>query len=223
MSDYLKWDEKIIHDFSDATINPLYNDGYLFTRIGKGVMQQTRSVRVDLSKFELSSENRRIFRKTDGLTFDVHTIPYAPYHWSMAKMAKDFYDNKFGEGTFTANKMKELMTDPDQTNFNRVFIYTFGNTLIGYCIALETDEILHYCYPFYDLQTSTKDTGLGMMLRAIITAKKNNKKYAYLGSFQRPTDTYKLQFAGVEWWDGKEWKNDIEELKKEYADIRKFN
>ena len=52
---YLTWAEKTITDFSDANINSLYNEGYVFTRIGKGVMQQTRSVRIDLSKFELSS------------------------------------------------------------------------------------------------------------------------------------------------------------------------
>src|SRR3989344_6101553 len=39
------------------------------------------------------------------------------------------------------------------------------------------------------------------------------KKYIYLGSFSRPTDTYKLQFAGLEWFDGKQWQNNPEKLK----------
>ena len=45
-------------------------------------------------------------------------------------------------------------------------------------------------------------------------AKENNKKFVYLGSLQRPTDTYKLQFEGIEWFDGKKWKTDLEEVKK---------
>jgi len=46
------------NDFSEKNIAEMYDHGYVFTRIGKGVMHQTRSVRVDLAKFELTSENR---------------------------------------------------------------------------------------------------------------------------------------------------------------------
>ena len=53
-----------------------------------------------------------------------------------------------------------------------------------------------------------------MMLRAILWAKEINKQYIYLGSAQRPSDTYKLQFEGLEWFDGKEWQTDLNELKK---------
>ncbi|MBU1612903.1 hypothetical protein KKC87_00510, partial [Patescibacteria group bacterium] len=80
-------------------------------------------------------------------------------------------------------------------------------------ICHTTDEILHYSYPFYDLKNSPKDMGLGMMTRAIVWAKKNGKKYAYLGSASRPSDTYKMQFAGFEWFDGSEWSNNLEALK----------
>jgi arginyl-tRNA--protein-N-Asp/Glu arginylyltransferase len=55
--------------------------------------------------------------------------------------------------------------------------------------------------------------GLGMMICAIIWTKENGKKYIYLGSASRPSDTYKFQFAGVEWFDGKKWSRDIELLK----------
>lgn len=57
---------------------------------------------------------------------------------------------------------------------------------------------------------------MGMMLHAILFAKKNNLKYIYLGSASRPTDIYKLQFTGLEWFDNttSRWKQDISELKK---------
>ena len=120
---------------------------------------------------------------------------------------------------------------------------TRNDSNVGYCICLETKNILHYCYPFYNLQPITynlqpttynlqpttynlqpttynlqPNTGMGMMLKAIIWAKDTGKKYIYLGSFQRPTDTYKLQFAGLEWFDGKEWERDLNKLK--LLDIR---
>jgi len=211
---YLSWDKKTITDFSDDNINSLYDAGYVFTRVDKGVMNQTRSIRIDLSQFELSSENRRILRKTENLNLKTENLPLKNYSWEIGKMAKDFYTTKFGDGTFSANKTKELLIDKDKSNFNKLLVYTNGDDPLGYCIIAETNEIIHYCYPFYNLNNDLKDTGLGMMIRAAAYAKENNKKYLYLGSFQRPTDTYKLQFSGIKWFDGKKWNNSLEELKK---------
>ena len=59
-----------------------------------------------------------------------------------------------------------------------------------------------------------------MMIRAIEWAKQSGKRYVYLGSLQRPSDTYKLQFEGLEWFDGKEWKTDLEEVKKVLASAK---
>jgi hypothetical protein len=95
----------------------------VFTRKDKGVMQQTRSLRIDLSKFKLSSENRRILKKNEPLLLRPDTIPYPDYTWAIGKMGKDFYTTKFGDGTFSANKIKELVTDENKSNFNRLLSY----------------------------------------------------------------------------------------------------
>lgn len=211
---YLKWDEKIITDFSEINIDSLYNRGYLFGRIDKGNIYQTRSLRIDLAKFTLSSENRRVLKKTENLKLTKLSIPYANYHWKIGKLGKDFYATKFGEKTFSANKIKELLTNSDKSNFNKLFIYSLKDSDVGYCIVRETDKIIHYCYPFYQLHSATANLGLGMMLHAILFAQTENKKYIYLGSFQRPTDTYKLQFSGLEWFNGERWQTDLSELKK---------
>ncbi len=227
MKEYLKWDEQIITDFSDENINNLYDKGYVFTRKEKGLMHQTRSVRINLSKFDLSSENRRILRKTENIQMGIIPLPFPDYHWSIGKLAKDFYDTKFGDGTFSANKVKELLTDRNKSNFTSLFVYfsvaipkdptapiaVDPENIFGYCIAIETNKILHYSYPFYDLETAPKDMGMGMMTRAIQSAKASDKKYIYLGSAQRPNDTYKFQFEGIEWFDGEKWQTDFEELK----------
>lgn len=238
---YLSWNEKTITDFSDENIESAYNEGYVFTRVGKGVMKQTRSLRIDLSKFELSSENKRILKKTEELNLSLYPIPYDKYTWEIHKLGKDFYEQKFGKGTFSAQKIKELITEKEKSNFNQLFVYSLPTVILnevknplnkygrdpsvaelsqddkrleaGYCIALETKNISHYCYPFYNLELNYPNIGLGMMTKAIVWAKENNKKYIYLGSFSRPTDTYKLQFSGLEWFDGKNWQTNTEELK----------
>ena len=214
MTDYLRWNQQTITDFSDENVNALYDKGYVFTRVNKGVMDQTRSVRIDLKKFELSSENRRILRKTEEVSFAVVPLPYTDYDWKIGKLAKDFYDTKFGEGVFSANKIKELLTDSDKSNFNRLFVYAQSSGPVGYAICTETDALLHYSYPFYDLNTANANIGMGMMQKAILWAKENGKKYIYLGSFQRPGDIYKLQFSELEWFDGTQWNQSIDALKE---------
>jgi len=177
-------------------------------------MDQTRSVRIDLEAFELSSENKRILRKTEEFQMKLEDLPFTEYHWSIGKMAKDFYDTKFGEKTFSANKVKELFTNPEQNNFNCVFVYSIAASNVGYCIARKTKNILHYSYPFYNLSDEMNpNTGMGMMVRALTYAKEQGKKYFYLGSAQRPGDIYKMQFKGFEWFDGNTWQTDLTQLK----------
>jgi arginyl-tRNA--protein-N-Asp/Glu arginylyltransferase len=214
--EYLHWNEQRIADFSPENISKMYDAGYVFTRIGKGVMHQTRSVRIDLSKFELSSENRRILKKTADVTLGGTELPFTGYDFSIGKLAKDFYETKFGEGTMSAQKIKEMMTDRGASNFNCLFTYTKAGEpkLVGYAICYTSELIHHYSYPFYDLESSPKDMGLGMMIRAIGMCQSLGHRYFYLGSLQRPTDTYKLQFAGLEWFDGTKWSTDLEEVKK---------
>ena len=259
MDGYLSWGEKTITDFCDENIDSLYNEGYVFTRLGRGVMTQTRSLRIDLDKFELNSENRRVLKKIEGLNLNIVAIPYKQYTWQIGKMAKDFYDTKFGKGIFSANKIKELLTDAGKSNFNTLFVfqmssrggseaddvviptllkqtngiatsYADGRTprndesTLGYAICYANSKIMHYSYPFYRLQPTIKhlpptsyqlqpNTGMGMMIMAIMATKQNGKKYIYLGSAQRPTDVYKLQFTGLEWFNGEHWKNNIDKLK----------
>ena len=244
MHDYLKWEEKTITDFSNENINKLYSKGFVFTRRDKGVMNKTRSVRINLEKFELSSENKRVLRKTEDLNLEVKPIPYSGYSWKIGKLGKDFYEEKFGKGTFSANKIKELLTNEEKSNFNLLFEYSLplskgelegvaenrqttpnpclpaGNTslermgTIGYCICHETNEILHYSYPFYKLDTNNPNTGMGMMTRAVEWAKENGKKYIYLGSASSSKSLYKFQFKGIEWFDKEDgWTSDIQKLK----------
>lgn len=219
---YLSWKEETISNFSVNNIADMYEKGFVFTRIGKGVMQQTRSLRIDLSKFELSSENRRILKKVPNLTMKQLDLPLPQYDFAIGKMAKDFYDTKFGANIMSAQKVKEMLTDPDKSNFNQLLEFREfrdvthpGNSDIcsGYTITYSSPSILHYSYPFYDLNNCSKDMGLSMMINAVNKAKESGLKYAYLGSLQRPTDIYKLQFSGLEWFDGTTWSNDLDKAK----------
>ena len=211
---YLNWETKTVEDMSPRNVENLYGQGYLLTRVDRGVMNETRSFRIDLRKFELSSENRRILRKAENLKLAVEPIPYAGYSWKVGKLAKDFYE-KFGDSVFTANKIREIMTDGDKSNFNKLFVFVDKRTneIVGYVIAYQGPHMIHYSYPFYVEDPLEPSRGLGMMTMAIAWAKELGKDYIYLGSLQRPSDTYKLQFKGGEWFDGDRWQTEIEPLK----------
>ena len=120
---YLHWNETTITDFSEKNISDMYSHGFVFTRIGKGVMHQTRSVRIDLTKFELSSENRRILKRAGDLAIAAASLPFVGYDFTIGKLAKDFYEEKFGQGMMSAQKVKEVLTDKTASNFNALLRY----------------------------------------------------------------------------------------------------
>jgi len=238
---YLHWDTKNIADslLESKDIDALYDKGYVFTRLGKGMLQQTRSVRINLKKFSPTSENRRILRKVAGLRCVKSPLPLADYHWSLGKLAKDFYDTKFHHGIMSAAKIKAMLTDPKESNFNTLLTFYYKSPdatkgteaekeekKVGYAICYSDETIFHYCYPFYDISlvethNLPRDIGLGMMLHAIVAAHDEHLSYVYLGSLQRPTDTYKLQFDGLEWYNGDhnnapkhQWSENIDLVKK---------
>ena len=118
-----------------------------------------------------------------------------------------------------ATEKERPASRPERVSLEMMFLgIDSGNKITkeifsGFTICYANKEILHYSYPFYNLDTAVKDMGMGMMIRAIEYAKATGMKYIYLGSLQRPSDTYKLQFGGIQWFDGKQWSDDIESVK----------
>ncbi len=211
---YLNWDTKIVQNPSSDEITNLYDQGYLLTRVEKGLMNKSRSFRINLEAYVASSENRRILRKAEHMKLSAHRLPYAAYDWSIGKLAKDFYE---GIGaTFSANKVKEMLTDADNSNFTTLLVFNDSRTEkpVGYVICYEARDFIHYSYPFYVEDPNEPSRGLVMMTMAVEWAKTSGKKYVYLGALQRPSDVYKLQFRGGEWFDGEIWQVDTEPLKE---------
>jgi arginyl-tRNA--protein-N-Asp/Glu arginylyltransferase len=211
---YLNWNTKTVSNPTLKEIDALYADGYVATRIDTGIFNQTRSFRVPLTDFTPSSENRRVVRKLGEATLEAFTLPYEHYHWSIHKLAKDFYE-KFGENVFSANKVKELLTEKEKSNFNTLLVFKDSTGVpFGYCIGLKTETLFHYSYPFYKEDPANSSRGLGMMNKALLWAQEQGLTYLYLGSLQRPSDVYKLQFEGQEWFDGTAWTTDITPLRE---------
>ncbi len=200
---YYSKEEKILKEGED--IEDLYNKGFLFTRKAPNQLYSTRSARIDLEKFSLTSENRRVLRKTDHLVLSNHPLPIPKdkYNWKIHKIGKTFYSTKFGDATFSASKIRELLRS--KHNFNLLLTYQMNSEDVGYCICMQKNNIIHYSYPFYRLDINTNNIGMGMILQAIKYSLEQKYSYFYLGSITRSTDSYKKQFKGLEIFENNTW------------------
>lgn len=195
------------------SIADLYEKGFLPTRIHKDLFYLARSLRIDLAKFSPNTENRRIFRKTDYLSFEIFPLNQYEYHYEIGKMAVDFSKARFHGTKFTQQSVKKLFTESSMTH---VLEFTDKTTekKIGYTLCLIEDKsILHYSYPFYNTSYFNKNLGMGMMLNAINHAKMNFMNHVYIGTCYTKESLYKLQFDGLEFFNGLKWDSDIVKLK----------
>ncbi len=192
-------------------INEIYNKGFLATRLEKDLFYLSRNLRLNLNEFELNSENRRILKKTDDLEIENKKLNEFEYDYEIGKIAIDFFKEKFQDKIISAQKLKWLFQGEFFTN---VLIFKKQKEIIGYCITMETDELIHYAYPFYRKEYINSNLGMGMMLKTILHGKEKQKKYIYLGTVYTKDSLYKLQFKGLEWFDGEKWENDINLLKE---------
>ncbi len=191
----------------------LYALGLLPSRIAKDLYYLARGVRVDLVKFEPSSENRRIKRKTKYLEVEMIGLGDFDYDFTIGKLGKDFYEKRFGKGVMSANKIKWLFTSGAMTHVLK-YNDKEKDKVVGYCLVISDKNMLHYAYPFYDVSYFEKNAGMGMMLSAIELAKENGLSHVYLGTCYTESSLYKLQFEGVEYFNGFEWSGDTEKLKE---------
>lgn len=200
----------LIRENKDET-SKIYDLGFLPTRMEEDLFYLSRNVRIDLKNFELTSENRRILKKIQGLELQNIELKDIHYEYSIGNIALEYFKEKFDRKIISTQKLKWLFESGFFTNLIK---YTKDNEEIGYCIAMESNNLLHYAYPFYKKEFLNTNIGIGMMLKAIIHAKEENKQYVYLGTTYTKDSLYKLQFKGLEWFNGQEWSKDIDKLKE---------
>ena len=189
----------------------IYYSGFLPFRSKKDLFYLCRSTRVRLSNFKLSSENRRILKKTASINFTVQPIEQFAYTPEFQKFCKTFADQTFGKGVMPAAAIKKIFT-----NANSTHVITFSSVqelTVGYMACVIHDHFLHYAHPFYDLKYQNPDLGMGMMLKAVIWAQERHKQFAYLGTCYTKSSLYKTQFSGFEFFNGIHWSDNIDELK----------
>ncbi len=78
---------------------------------------------------------------------------------------------------------------------------------------LEGNALAYYYYAFYDLNYANRSLGMYMMTSAAELFASRGLRHLYLGTCYTERALYKTQFAGVEFFNGFLWSDNLEELK----------
>lgn len=172
-----------------------------------------RQIRVNLSRFEPSSENRRILRKGEDIR--VELVPREKFDYTPARREffKRYADAKFGNDTMTYERLDSLFSNPI---ISHLLVFTDGKIGAEIGVAtlyLEDPQLAFYYYAFYDLDHSNHSLGMFMMTTAAVEFAARGTRHLYLGTCYSESALYKTQFTGVEYFNGFRWSENLEELK----------
>jgi arginyl-tRNA--protein-N-Asp/Glu arginylyltransferase len=191
----------------------LFSRGFLPSSRDLDRFYLCRQVRVNLRKFRLSSENRRVLRKGDGIVVTLSKRSEFDFTPQRRDFFKTYTDIKFGKDTMTHERLNSLFTGKITSDL-MVFTDTSSGTEVGtVTLYLEPPSLAYYYYAFYDLNYYARNLGMFMMTSAVELLKEHGFQHLYLGSCYSRNALYKTQFVGAEFFNGVRWSSDIEELK----------
>jgi len=195
------------------TAGDLFNLGFLPSSRDLDRFYLCRHVRVALRKFALSSENRRVLRKGQGITASL--VPRADFDYTAARREfyKDYADKKFGKDVMSYERLDALFQGKI-TSHLLIFTDASSGAEVGtVTLYLEPGAFAYYYYAFYDLNYYSRNLGMFMMTSATSLFAKRGFNFIYLGSCYLENALYKTQFAGAEFFNGVRWSTNLAELK----------
>lgn len=178
---------------NNLTIEQNYNSGLLPQRNLPGSFYQESSCRSNLSSFSLSSENRRILRKTENFTFQK-----VPIYYNLEIQKQIFSWLKGLDWNFPISSVKTIFT---KHIFNYLYIWKLNDKIVAYSICYFSDSISHIAYVFYNSEFSHPDLPIRLVLQTIIDSQSLGLKYCYLGRYS----DYKRNMPGFENFINNSW------------------
>jgi len=192
----------------DEEKEKLYGWGFLPFRNNPQLFYLARSSRCRLRDFVLSSENRRIIKKTNQFVVKKISLENFPYSFSLQKECKDWARQR-GWKISTAS-IKKIFTGGF---FTDVWVWFLDGERVGYQIIFTGKKLIHTGYIFYNSQLTGKDLGMRMLIEATLWAKEEGKEFHYLGTSYGKTGFYKRNLKGFEFFTGFGWSDNWEEWK----------
>jgi arginyl-tRNA--protein-N-Asp/Glu arginylyltransferase len=172
-----------------------------------------RNLRIELSRYRATSENRRILRKGEGI--EMALLGRGEFVFDADRRAawKRYADRRFGQGVMSWERLDGLLESRQVTHLLEFRDRSSGCELGTVLLYLEEPRLAYYCYAFYDLDHSERSLGLIMMTRAVEFFAGRGVRHLHVGTCYAERSLYKTQFSGLEFFNGARWSSDIEELK----------
>ncbi|OIP87387.1 hypothetical protein CO009_02560 [Candidatus Shapirobacteria bacterium CG_4_8_14_3_um_filter_35_11] len=194
---------KMFNQQTQNTIKENYNHGLLPQRNNKDYWYSDSSSRSNLSKFNLSSENRRIISKTNHYKYQV--IPLSQFKYSLFIQKTIFKWIKEIGWNFPISSVKTIFTNHI---FNYVYVWQdLDGNVVAYSICYFSKNISHIAYVFYNPKLSHNNLPIRLTLQTIIDSHDKNLNYCYLGRFNPKTKLgyYKRELPGFEYYKNNNW------------------
>ena len=178
-----------------------YQQGFLPQRNEKDLWYQDTSSRSNLSLFSLSSENRRILRKTENFTYK--KIELKNFDYDIETQKKIYSWIKQLGWDFPISSVKKIFSDHI---FNTVYVWCDeDNQEVAFSICYFSKSISHIAYVFYDPKYNHSNLPIKLVLQTIIDSQKDSLQFCYLGRFSLETGFYKRNMPGFEYFKDKQW------------------
>ena len=175
-----------------------------------GSFYKARSARVVIDDFSFSSENRRVFSKFDNI-FDRTEIPIDKFNTKDPDMVHTCA--VYLSNVHQLNGEEKLKHIFDTNLLTHVSIYRDSEGIKAYVFLVKDGDMTHYWFSFFGSEMIKKSFGVYLILRELLHAKEEGKKYVYVGTCYKQKGRYKLNFQPIEFWDGNDWNRDTNLLK----------
>lgn len=184
------------------SIEKSYLQGMLPQRNNKNVFYFDSSCRSNLSNFKISSENRRILKKTEIFTYQIIPIDQFEYNLSIQKNIYNWIKQLGWE--FPISSVKNIFKNHI---FNYVYVWKINDLVCAYSLCYFSNSISHIAYVFYDPQYANLNLPIRLSLQVIIDSYEKKLDYCYLGRFDPKTKLgfYKRNFPGFEYFYQNKW------------------
>ena len=154
------------------SVDQNYQSGFLPQRNDPQAFYQDSSCRSNLVDFKLSSENRRILKKTDQFSYEL-----VPIYYNLEIQKQIFQWLKALKWDFPISSVKTVLS---QHLFNYLYIWKKNQKVIAYSVCYFSPQISHIAYVFYDPVYSHLDLPIRLVLQFVIDSHQKNLQFAYL-------------------------------------------
>lgn len=173
---------------------------------------RARSARLILASFSLSSENRRIAKRFDGM-LTRQTLPAreAAKNTQVRSLFLDYFAKRHGMRVMSAERFDGILHSALPLS---VMTYAMGDEIVAAVLEVTDRSIVHFWFSAYDPSLARQSLGMWLMLDSARRAQASHRQFLYVGTVYGNKALYKANLKPLEYWDGTAWSHDIAELKR---------